>query len=156
MNVFAGERIYESYRLGAVGYVNPYGNYIPLASSRIWDRLVEGRLDEAKRIQSVINKIDHTIAEGHPLYGYQCYSKAIPGALGYPVGDERPPLTKFSDLGEEGKQRLKTAERARRVLARMTVPVADFDILTGRGALAERLSERWGFSRRLSAMARNQ
>ncbi len=62
MNVFAGERIYESYRLGAVGYVNPYGNYIPLASSRIWDLLVEGRLDEAKRIQSIINKIDHTIA----------------------------------------------------------------------------------------------
>jgi 4-hydroxy-tetrahydrodipicolinate synthase len=106
MNVFAGERIYESYRLGAVGYVNPYGNYIPLASSRIWDLLVEGRLDEAKRIQSIINKIDHTIAEGHPLYGYQCYSKAIAGALGYPVGDVRPPLTTFSELGEEGKRRL--------------------------------------------------
>jgi 4-hydroxy-tetrahydrodipicolinate synthase len=108
MNVFAGERIYESYRLGAVGYVNPYGNYIPLASSCIWDLLVEGRLDEAKRIQSIINKIDHTIAEGHPRYGYQCYSKAIARALGYPVGDVRPPLTKFSDLGEEGKRRLKT------------------------------------------------
>jgi 4-hydroxy-tetrahydrodipicolinate synthase len=108
MNVFAGERIYESYRLGAVGYVNPYGNYIPLASSRIWDLLVENRLDEAKRIQGIINKIDHTIAEGHPLYGYQCYSKAIAGAVGYPVGDVRPPLTKFSELGEEGQQRLKT------------------------------------------------
>lgn len=107
MNVFAGERIYESFRLGAVGYVNPYGNYIPLASSRIWDLLVDGRLEEAKRIQALINKIDHTIAEGHPLYGYQCYSKAIAGALGYPVGDVRPPLTKFSELGEEGKRRLK-------------------------------------------------
>jgi 4-hydroxy-tetrahydrodipicolinate synthase len=107
MNVFAGERIYESFRLGAVGYVNPYGNYIPLASSRIWDLLVDGRLEEAKRIQVLINKIDHTIAEGHPLYGYQCYSKAIAGALGYPVGDVRPPLTKFSELGEEGKRRLK-------------------------------------------------
>jgi 4-hydroxy-tetrahydrodipicolinate synthase len=107
MNVFAGERIYESFRLGAVGYVNPYGNYIPLASSRIWDLLVDGRLEEAKRIQALINKIDHTIAEGHPLYGYQCYSKAIAGALGYPVGDVRPPLTKFSELSEEGKRRLK-------------------------------------------------
>ena len=33
MNVFAGERIVESFLLGAVGYVNPYGNYIPRASS---------------------------------------------------------------------------------------------------------------------------
>ena len=32
MNVFAGERIVESFLLGAVGYVNPYGNYIPHAS----------------------------------------------------------------------------------------------------------------------------
>jgi 4-hydroxy-tetrahydrodipicolinate synthase len=107
MNVFAGERIFESYRLGAVGYVNPYGNYIPLASSRIWDLLVEDRLDEAKRIQGIITKIDHVIAEGHPRYGYQCYSKALAGAVGYPVGDVRPPLTKFSELGEEGKRRLK-------------------------------------------------
>ena len=35
MNVFAGERIVESFLLGAVGYVNPYGNYIPRASARI-------------------------------------------------------------------------------------------------------------------------
>ena len=33
MNVFAGERIVESYLYGAVGYVNPYGNYIPRAST---------------------------------------------------------------------------------------------------------------------------
>ena len=42
MNVFAGERIVESFLLGAVGYVNPYGNYIPRASARIWDFLVAG------------------------------------------------------------------------------------------------------------------
>ena len=29
VNVFAGERVVESYQLGAVGYVNPYANYIP-------------------------------------------------------------------------------------------------------------------------------
>ena len=34
MNVFAGQRIVESYLYGAVGYVNPYGNYIPRASYR--------------------------------------------------------------------------------------------------------------------------
>jgi 4-hydroxy-tetrahydrodipicolinate synthase len=107
MNVFAGERIYESYRLGAVGYVNPYGNYLPRASSRIWDLLIADRLEDAKRIQSVITEIDHIIMEGHPRYGHQCYSKALAGALGYPVGDVRAPLTTFRELGEEGKRRLK-------------------------------------------------
>ena len=29
MNVFAGEGIVESYLMGAVGYVNPYGKYNP-------------------------------------------------------------------------------------------------------------------------------
>jgi 4-hydroxy-tetrahydrodipicolinate synthase len=107
MNVFAGERIFESYRLGAIGYVNPYGNYIPRASSRICDLIVEGRLDEARRIQAIITKIDHIIAAGHPRYGHQCYSKALAAAVGYPVGDVRPPLTTFKELGEEGKRRLK-------------------------------------------------
>jgi 4-hydroxy-tetrahydrodipicolinate synthase len=65
MNVFAGERIVESFLLGAVGYVNPYGNYIPHASSRIWDLLCQGRLEEAKAIQRVITRLDHIIAEGH-------------------------------------------------------------------------------------------
>jgi 4-hydroxy-tetrahydrodipicolinate synthase len=29
MNVWAGQRVLESYKMGAKGYVNPYGNYIP-------------------------------------------------------------------------------------------------------------------------------
>nr|MBA3347003.1 dihydrodipicolinate synthase family protein [Actinomycetota bacterium] len=106
MNVFAGERIVESYLLGAVGYVNPYGNYIPRVSARIWDLLVAGRIEDAKRIQRAINRIDHVIAEGHPTYGHQCYSKALAGAMGYPVGDVRPPLTTFAELGAEGQGRL--------------------------------------------------
>lgn len=106
MNVFAGERIVESYSLGAVGYVNPYGNYIPRASHRICDFLVEGRIDDAKRIQRLITKLDHIIAEGHPTYGHQCYSKALCGAVGYPVGDVRPPLTTFAELGREGEEKL--------------------------------------------------
>ena len=106
MNVFAGERIVESFLLGAVGYVNPYGNYIPRASTRIWDLLVEGRIEDAKKIQRLIGKLDHIIAEGHPTYGHQCYSKALAAAVGYPVGDVRPPLTTFKELGEEGRQRL--------------------------------------------------
>ena len=105
MNVFAGERIVESFLLGAVGYVNPYGNYIPHASSRIWDYLVEGRIDAAKAIQRMITRIDHIIAEGHPMYGHQCYSKALAAAAGYPVGDVRKPLTTFAELGAEGVAR---------------------------------------------------
>jgi 4-hydroxy-tetrahydrodipicolinate synthase len=105
MNVFAGERIVESFTLGAVGYVNPYGNYIPRASYRIWDYLVQGRVDDARRVQRLINEIDHIIAAGHPTYGHQCYSKALAAAAGHPVGDVRPPLTRFAQLGEEGRER---------------------------------------------------
>jgi 4-hydroxy-tetrahydrodipicolinate synthase len=46
------------------------------------------------------------IAEGHPTYGHQCYSKALAAAMGHPVGDVRPPLTTFAALGDEGRSRL--------------------------------------------------
>ena len=105
MNVFAGERPVESYLLGAVGYVNPFGNYIPYSTSRMWDLLVAGRIEEATHIQVLADRINDTIAEGHPLYGHQCYSKALAAAAGYPVGDVRDPLTKFSELGQEGIDR---------------------------------------------------
>jgi 4-hydroxy-tetrahydrodipicolinate synthase len=106
MNVFAGERIVESFLLGAVGYVNPYGNYIPRASSRIWDYLVEGRIEDAKKVQRLINAMDHVIAAGHPTYGHQCYSKALAAAAGYPVGDVRAPLTQFASLEGEERDRI--------------------------------------------------
>ena len=105
MNVFAGERPVESCLLGAVGYVNPFGNYIPYSTSRMWDLLVAGRIEEATHIQVLADRINETIAEGHPLYGHQCYSKALAAAAGYPVGDVRDPLTRFSDLGQEGIDR---------------------------------------------------
>jgi 4-hydroxy-tetrahydrodipicolinate synthase len=113
MNVFAGERVVDSFLLGAVGYVNPYANYLPHATTRIWDFLVDGRIDDAYAIQGILHKIDHVIAEGHPTYGHQCYSKALSAAMGYPVGDVRPPITRFADLGEEG------TERCNKVLALM-------------------------------------
>ncbi|UVL38336.1 dihydrodipicolinate synthase family protein [Pseudomonas sp. B21-040] len=105
MNVFAGERPVESFLLGAVGYVNPYANYIPRASTRLWEALVEGKLQEASKIQAMISSFDHIIAEGHPTYGHQCYSKALAASQGYPVGDVRAPLTQFADLGQEGVER---------------------------------------------------
>ena len=106
MNVFAGERIVESYLMGAVGYVNPYGNYIPRASHRICDFITAGRIEDAKRIQRLIDHMQVIINEGHPTYGHQCYSKALAAAAGYPVGDVRPPLTTFKALGREGEERV--------------------------------------------------
>lgn len=107
MNVFAGERVIESYLLGAIGYVNPYANYIPEASTILCDYLVAGEIVKAEKISQYIDRIDHIIAEGHPMYGHQCYSKALAAVRGYPVGDVRPPITTFSELGEEGSDRVK-------------------------------------------------
>jgi len=106
MNVYAGERPVESFLLGAVGYVNPYGNYIPYSTARMWDFLDAGHIDVDKHIQERAEAINTTIAEGHPLYGHQCYSKALAAAAGYPVGDVRAPLTRFDELGQEGRERL--------------------------------------------------
>ena len=105
MNVFAGERPVESFLLGAVGYVNPFGNYIPFSTSRMWDFLVQDRIEDAKAIQHLAEMINEMIAEGHPMYGHQCYSKALAAAAGYSMGDVRPPLTRFDQLGQEGIDR---------------------------------------------------
>ena len=110
MNVFAGERVVESFLLGAVGYVNPFGNYIPYASARWWDFLEQGRIEEARQIQQLADAINEIIAEGHPMYGHQCYSKALAASRGYPMGDVRAPLTRFDQLGDEGRQRLAAME----------------------------------------------
>jgi len=114
MNVFAGERVVESFLLGAVGYVNPFGNYIPFSSTFLWDLLLNGRLEEARQIQRLNDRINEVIAEGHPTYGHQCYSKALASAAGYPVGDVRAPLTRFDELGQEG------IDRRDRILALMS------------------------------------
>lgn len=106
VEVYAGERLVDSYLLGAIGYVNPYGNYVPRASSRLFDLLEQGRLDDARSVQRLIDRIDHVIAAGHPTYGHQCYSKALAAVAGHPVGDVRPPLTTFPQLGEEGRDRV--------------------------------------------------
>lgn len=120
MNVYAGERQVDSFLLGAVGYVNPYGNYI-VDSHRVWDLLVAGRLEDARRLQRLIDRIDHIIAAGHPTYGHQCYSKALAAAAGYPVGDVREPLTTFDQLGHEGRDRL----------ARIRTLIEEFDATLG-------------------------
>ncbi len=106
MKVYAGEWVVDSYLLGAIGYVNPYGNYLPTASGRIFELLEAGRIDDARSIWRIIDRIDHIIAAGHPTYGHQCYSKALAALVGHPMGDVRAPLTTFPELGEEGRQRV--------------------------------------------------
>ena len=103
MNVFAGERVVESYLLGAVGYVNPYGNYAPRASVLICDLMASGHVEQARQIERRLDAIDHIIAAGHPTYGHQCYSKALAAVAGAPMGDVRPPLTTYASLGAEGE-----------------------------------------------------
>jgi 4-hydroxy-tetrahydrodipicolinate synthase len=106
MNVWAGQRVLESYKMGARGYVNPYGNYIPRASVRFVEWAEQRRWDDVLAVQRIIKAFDAIITEGHPLYGHQCYSKALAAAAGYPVGDVREPITRFADLGEEGRARV--------------------------------------------------
>jgi len=106
LQVFAGERLVDSYLLGAIGYVNPYGNYVPHASSQLFLLLEQGRIEEARQVQQLLDRIDHLIATGHPTYGHQCYSKALAAVAGHPVGDVRPPLTTLAQLGEEGLERV--------------------------------------------------
>lgn len=124
MNVFAGERPVESFLLGAVGYVNPFGNYIPYSTTRLWDLLVAGHIEEAKHIQRLAHSIDEIIAADHPRYGHQCYSKALAAAAGYPVGDVREPLTTFAALGDEGTARRK---RLLAVMSELDKYVASLD-----------------------------
>jgi 4-hydroxy-tetrahydrodipicolinate synthase len=106
MNVFAGERVVESFKLGAVGYVDPNGNFCPRASTGMWPLLEKGDIATATKIQHLIDEMWGIIKQGHPLYGHQCYSKALSAAAGYPVGDVRPPITTFKSLGKEGADRV--------------------------------------------------
>lgn len=106
MNVWAGQQVLESFKMGANGYVNPYGNYIPRASVKFVDWAEQERWDDVWAVQRIIQKFDAIITEGHPLYGHQCYSKALAAAAGCPVGDVRPPITTFKSLGQEGSDRV--------------------------------------------------
>lgn len=131
MNVWAGQQVLESYKMGAVGYVNPYGNYIPRASVKFVEWAEQGRWDDVWAVQSIIQKFDAIITAGHPLYGHQCYSKALAAAAGCPVGDVREPITTFASLGEEGR------ERVARMVPLMRELDAVVDRIEGRAQAAE-------------------
>ena len=103
---WAGQRVLESYKMGANGYVNPYGNYIPRASVKFVEWAEQKRWDDVQAVQSIISKFDIIITKDHPLYGHQCYSKALAAAAGHPVGDVRAPITTFESLGQEGCDRV--------------------------------------------------
>jgi 4-hydroxy-tetrahydrodipicolinate synthase len=131
MNVWAGQRVLESYKMGAKGYVNPYGNYIPRASVKFVEWAEQGRWDDVWAVQAIIGKFDEIITAGHPLYGHQCYSKALAAAAGCPVGDVRPPITTFESLAEEGR------ERVSRMLPLMNELDSVVDAIEGRRQAAE-------------------
>jgi 4-hydroxy-tetrahydrodipicolinate synthase len=131
MNVWAGQRVLESYKMGAKGYVNPYGNYIPRASVKFVEWAEQGRWDDVWAVQRIIQKFDAIITEGHPLYGHQCYSKALAAAAGYPVGDVRAPITTFESLGAEGR------ERVAKMVPLIKELDAVVDAIEGRKAAAE-------------------
>ena len=103
---WAGQRVLESYKMGANGYVNPYGNYIPRASVKFVEWAEQKRWDDVQAVQSIISKFDIIITKDHPLYGHQCYSKALAAVAGHPVGDVRAPITTFESLGQEGRDRV--------------------------------------------------
>jgi 4-hydroxy-tetrahydrodipicolinate synthase len=125
MKVYAGERVVDSYLLGAIGYVNPYGNYIPRPSHRIFDYLSQGRIDDARKVERIINRIDHVIAAGHPTYGHQCYSKALAAKAGHPVGDVRPPITQIAQLNTEEHSRI---ERITELMGEVEKLVEQLDV----------------------------
>ncbi len=131
MNVWAGQQVLESYKMGAKGYVNPYGNYIPRASVKFVEWAEQGRWDDVWAVQSIIQKFDAIITEGHPLYGHQCYSKALAAAAGHPVGDVRAPITTFESLGQEGRDRVARMVPLMEELERVV------DAIEGRKAAAE-------------------
>ena len=131
MNPWAGQRVLESYKMGAKGYVNPYGNYIPRASVKFVEWAEQERWDDVQAVQSIISKFDTIITDGHPLYGHQCYSKALAAAAGHPMGDVRAPITTFESLGEEGR------ERVARMVPLMGELDAIVDAIDGRKAAAE-------------------
>jgi 4-hydroxy-tetrahydrodipicolinate synthase len=135
MNVFAGQRVVESYLYGAVGYVDPYCNFIPRASIRYPELCAEGRWDDAKKIERLINKMYAITQAGHPTYGHQCYSKAMCAAAGYPVGDVRPPLTTFKELGKEGEARLKKLKAVMREIDAL------MDSIDGKRSRTRRVAE---------------
>jgi len=109
--------------------VNASDKAIPRAPIRICDLCAAGRWDEARRIERLIGKLDAIIAEGHPIYGRQCCSRAPAAAVGVPVGDVRRSLTTFRELGREGQG------RAKRILAVMAELDTTMDRIDGKAAL---------------------
>jgi 4-hydroxy-tetrahydrodipicolinate synthase len=126
VKVFAGDRVILAFMQGAVGYVNPFGSYMPLATTRIWNYLAAGRMDDARKIERDLTRIYKMVAEGHPRNGYLCYQKGLAAAAGYPMGDTRPPLMSMRGLGEQGRLR---CERIAAVIREMDAMVGELDRL---------------------------
>ena len=97
---------YEGFFWGSKGWVSPEGNYIPKASADLYNHLFSGNHAEANRLAKICQKIDLTMAEGHPRYGYQDWGKALCRMVGQPIGEVRPPHMPVRKLGKMGRERL--------------------------------------------------
>lgn len=86
MTVFAGYHAYDSFLLGAKGWVSVSGNFMPRLSARLFDVTVEqGDLAAGRalydRMLPLINATD----------GYIARTKAVLKLVGMPCGQPRPP-----------------------------------------------------------------
>ncbi len=106
MNSFAGSRVYESFLMGAAGYVSPPGSYAPRQSAQMWESLVNGDLAGGKLLSDKFAELARTIRAGHPTYGNLCYYRELVRLAGYPIGDPRPPFFSLATLGKEGADRM--------------------------------------------------
>mgnify|MGYP001352436459 CR=1 FL=1 len=73
MNPWAGQRVMESYKMGAKGYVNPYGNYIPRASIKFVEWAEQKRWDDVQAVQSIISKFDIIITKLSSIFYSKCH-----------------------------------------------------------------------------------
>ncbi|MSO54275.1 MAG: dihydrodipicolinate synthase family protein [Rhodospirillales bacterium] len=106
MTVFAGGRPYESFIMGAPGYVSPPANHSPRQSALMMDAMAAGDLATGKLISDKYSAMLRVVKPGHPTYGHGTYGRNLTKVAGFDLGEVRPPLTPLSKLGADGQERM--------------------------------------------------
>ena len=107
MNVFAGHKVYQSYLLGARGYVSPPGNYAPRPAVEMWNALERGDLALGRALSDLFVDFFDELFRGCDPYGYLSDSHALAAAVGHPMGEPRRPHTQHRKLGPSAVERVK-------------------------------------------------
>src|SRR5207237_7610362 len=84
----AGEKMVDALEAGADGAIAALANLAPRASATIRKTWLEGRADEARRLQRTIAPVGEALTGGYGVPGL----KAGLRLLGYDHGDPRVPL----------------------------------------------------------------